>query len=127
MALLRRKKDTAGAAVPATGSTAAPKVARKKSAGTTPPAGYDRVIRPHVTEKAMLLSERRVSTFDVFTDANKMQIAEFVRAQYGVTPLAVRIAKNAGKVKFIRGRWGKKAGVKKAYVYLKEGDKIDLA
>jgi large subunit ribosomal protein L23 len=127
MALLRRKKDTAAVAASTTGSTASAKVGKKKSAGTTTPGGYDRVIRPHVTEKAMLLSERRVSTFDVFTNANKKEIAEFVRAQYGVTPLAVRIAKNAGKEKFIRGRWGKKAGVKKAYVYLKEGDKIELA
>ena len=125
MALLRRKQDTGKTA------TTTKRTAVSKSAAKTALPGsareYVSVIRPHVTEKSILLSERGTYAFKVFPYANKKQIAEFVRTYYGVTPIAVRIAKKGREEKIIRGRWGTKAGLKKAYVTLKKGDTIDFA
>ena len=126
MALLRRKKqDTETPAA----SAATPTTPKRRAAKPTHTvaASYASVVRPHVTEKSILLSERGTYAFDVFPYANKKQIAEFVRSYYGVTPVAVRIARKAGQKKFIRGRLGTKAGLKKAYVTLKAGDKIEFA
>jgi ribosomal protein L23 len=51
-----------------------------------------------------------------------------VKAIYKVTPRQVRVARVPSKAVFTRGtnRWGKTSSGKKAFVYLKEGDKIEL-
>lgn len=83
------------------------------------------LIRPRVTEKASFQMESNVFTFEVDSKVNKKDVSEAVRAYYKVTPLKIRILKNPNKNVFIRGKKGVKAGVKKAYVYLKKGDKIE--
>ena len=81
---------------------------------------------PRVTEKAALLQDKGVYVFNVEKDATKTEIAKQIMAVYGVTPVRVTTARNAKKTTFIRGRKGEKAGIKKAYVYLKDGDKITV-
>jgi large subunit ribosomal protein L23 len=83
------------------------------------------LLRPRITEKANLLAGENVHAFEVAPGATKQEVAEAVRAFYKVTPVKVRIVKNPAKEVFVRGKKGVKAGVKKAYVYLKEGDKIE--
>ncbi len=85
----------------------------------------DILLRPRITEKANLVAEKNVHTFEVAFSATKGQVAEAVKAYYKVSPVKVRIVKNPAKTVLVRGKKGKKAGVKKAYVYLKEGDKIE--
>lgn len=86
------------------------------------------LISPRMTEKAVLAKEKKnVYVFDVFTGATKKQVSASIKADYKVTPLKVNLAKVASKSKFFRGKWGTKSGGKKAYVYLKKGDKIDIA
>lgn len=85
--------------------------------------------RPHVTEKATDLSERGVYAFDINTLANKMHVRQAVEKLYKVKPVKVAIVN--GKPKLMKNpRTGrvqtKKTGVKKAFVYLKKGDKIEF-
>lgn len=85
----------------------------------------DILLRPRITEKAGFVAEKNVYTFEVAPKASKSQIFNAVKAFYEVTPLKVNIAKNPAKEVFIRGKKGIRAGVKKAFVYLKKGDKIE--
>ena len=92
---------------------------------------YDIIERPVVTEKAANKSERGVYTFLVREKATKHTIADAIETIYGVKPKKIRIARNAPKKKRVRisGRereFGMTVGRKKAYVFLREGDKIQL-
>lgn len=85
------------------------------------------LLRPRITEKAALSADRSgVYVFEVSENSNKHTIAASVKAVYKVTPVRVRVAKIAPKAVFVRGKRGVKKGGKKAYVYLKKGDKIEL-
>jgi len=83
-------------------------------------------LKPRITEKATLLAEKNVYTFDVPRNANKQSIAVAVKELFKVTPVKVAIVRTMGKAKFTKGRLGKTAESKKAYVHLKAGDKIDF-
>jgi large subunit ribosomal protein L23 len=85
----------------------------------------DILLRPRITEKASFRLESNVHTFEVASKATKKQVAEAVKVFYKVTPVKVSMVRNPAKEVFIRGKKGIKAGVKKAYVYLKKGDKIE--
>lgn len=86
------------------------------------------LLKPRVTEKAVLQQEKKnVYAFNVEKDATKKSIIASVKAAYKVMPLSVRMVSIPAKRKFFRGAWGTKGGGKKAYVYLKKGDKIDVA
>ena len=74
-----------------------------------------------------------VYTFEVPADATKHTIAEAIVAQYGeVTIKSVRVATVAGKTqrsyrrKGRNVRSGQRSNVRKAYVTLKEGDKLPI-
>ncbi|MEK7177118.1 MAG: 50S ribosomal protein L23 [Patescibacteria group bacterium] len=85
------------------------------------------LLRPRITEKAAILADKnRVYIFEVTSDATKKSIATSVRGAYGVIPTKVRVATIPHKNVFVRGKRGVKSGGKKAYVYLKKGDKIEL-
>lgn len=84
---------------------------------------------PRITEKATNLVELRAYTFDVAPNATKKEIEKAIKALYKVTPVAVRTIKMPHKKVMPRGRGGNigsTGGGKKAYVYLKKGDKIEV-
>jgi large subunit ribosomal protein L23 len=82
--------------------------------------------KPRITEKAAMISGDNVYTFDVDTKANKILVKKAIKAQYKVTPLKVNIiADKARKVKR-RGRKVHQSSSKKAMVFLKKGDTIEL-
>ena len=93
-------------------------------------------ITPRATEKAYALTtEKNVYVFNVPLSLNKNQIKEAVEKEFGVTVTDVRTIVQAGKVKRINKSRNPKryvAGtttqkdIKKAYVSLKEGDKIAI-
>ncbi len=87
------------------------------------------LISPRVTEKAAYLGEEGIYVFNVEPHANKKQIAEAVREIYKVTPRKVTLVAIPRKSVMTRGtnRKGLTAGGKKAYVFLKKGEKIELA
>ena len=81
----------------------------------------------HITEKAALLSEVNGYTFEVASTATKNQIAKEIIKLYKVTPVKVNIVNVKSSRVNLRGKIGKTAGLKKAYVFLKKGDTIDIA
>lgn len=87
------------------------------------------LLAPRVTEKGAYVAESGCYVFNVATSAGKREIAQAVRAIYKVTPRKVTVARIPRKVVQTRGtnRKGMTAGGKKAYVYLKKGDTIELA
>lgn len=86
------------------------------------------IIRPRITEKAAVLSETgNVYTFEVTKSATKTTIKRAIKEIYKVAPTRVNIVKLAAKNVVVKGKKGSTKAVVKAYVYLKKGDKIDLA
>ncbi len=85
------------------------------------------LLRPRITEKAAIGADRSgVYVFEVTPKSTKKDISASVKAIYKVEPVRVRTASIPDKKVFIRGKWGVRKGGKKAYVYLKKGDKIEL-
>lgn len=85
------------------------------------------LLRPRVTEKAAIAAERNnIYSFEVSKDATHRSVMASIREVYKVNPLKVRLLAIPQKKVFVRGKWGTKGGGKKAYVYLKKGDKIEV-
>ena len=86
------------------------------------------LLRPRITEKATDMNAARAYVFDVAPSANKTQIKAAVRAVYKVTPVKVRVVSvKAKRIQNARtGVAGTKPGGKKAYVYLKAGEAINI-
>jgi len=82
--------------------------------------------QPRVTEKASFEAERNVYTFNVATSANKHEIKKAVFAIYKVKPVRINILTVPKKSIQMKGIKGRRGGGKKALVYLKPGDKIEL-
>lgn len=87
---------------------------------------YDVIRRPLITEKSTLAGESNAVTFEVAGDANKPLIKEAVETLFSVKVKAVNTLVAKGKTKKFRGRPGRRADVKKAYVTLEEGHSIDV-
>jgi len=86
------------------------------------------LIQPRVTEKATNEMEKGVYVFEVNQNAAKEEIKNSIKHFYGIEPIKVNIVKIPQKIIFSRtnGRKGVIHGGKKAYVYLKKGDKIEI-
>ncbi len=84
---------------------------------------------PWLSEKALIGTERGVYVFAIPEEATKAEVAGAIQAIYKVAPRKVRVARLPGKRKNLRARRGEgqRAAQKKAYVYLKSGDTIELA
>jgi len=84
--------------------------------------------KPHLTEKAMTQGDRNVYTFMVARSATKYSVASAVKEVYGVTPVKVNIVNKIPRKSMsgARGRMVAQKGYKKAYVYLKQGDTINV-
>jgi len=81
---------------------------------------------PRITEKAAILAESNAYTFEIDPRANKIEVARAIKQIYNVEPLKVNIIKLPARKVVVRGKRGTKSGVKKAIVFLKKGDKIEL-
>ncbi len=90
---------------------------------------YSGVLRsPRITEKATILSEKGVYVFEVDVKATKYDIARVIEDLYKVKPVKINIVQIPPKKIRLqkRGVFGTKSGGKKAYVYLKKGDTIEI-
>jgi large subunit ribosomal protein L23 len=114
--------------------TAAKKVVRKPhhaSRVKSPKADLSNVIRnPRITEKgAILATDKRIYVFDIANDATKTDVKAAIEQIYKVSPKKVTVAQVPDKKVRVRGhrrKTGVKSGGKKAYVFLKDGDKIEF-
>lgn len=82
---------------------------------------------PLITEKLDKAREKhRQYSFVVDQDATKHDIARAVSTLFKVTVEDVRTTIMRGKIKRLGRSMGKRPNFKKAFVILKEGDKIEL-
>ena len=89
---------------------------------------------PHEVIKAPLISEKGTALtesanqvlFKVRPNANKIEVKQAVEQMFKVKVEQVRMARYLGKVRRIGRSMGRRPDWKKAYVTLKEGDKIDF-
>jgi len=83
------------------------------------------IIRPILTEKFHLLSEKGEYVFEISKKANKMEVKKAIEKMFKVNVDKVKIVNLPQKEK----RWarikGKTKGIKKAIVKLKKGQKIE--
>jgi large subunit ribosomal protein L23 len=114
MALFKKKANESTEVVPAGEST----VVVKKN----PKHHADVIVRPRITEKAAMSAEKGVYSFEVTPRATKITIAAAVKE----TPVKVNIVNLPVKKVFAKGKRGTVKAVRKAYVYLNEGDKIEF-
>jgi large subunit ribosomal protein L23 len=84
------------------------------------------LIRPRITEKATFLAESSVYSFEVPQKSTKSEIEKAFVEKYKTQPTKVTTVRIPAKKVFVRGRAGVKSGYKKAYVYLKKGEKIEI-
>jgi large subunit ribosomal protein L23 len=87
---------------------------------------FRRIVRPIITEKAMMGAESDQVTFEVALNATKPQIKEAVEALFDVEVVSVNTMRMKGKTKTFRGRPGNQNDWKKAIVRLAEGQDIDV-
>lgn len=89
---------------------------------------YHAVIKsPVITEKSTAkLAEANQAVFWVDPNANKTEIKEAVEKIFNVKVLSVNTQKVPGKIKRMGKFSGRRPTRKKAYVSLKEGDKIEI-
>jgi large subunit ribosomal protein L23 len=90
--------------------------------------GLRDVIRaPLISEKGSLLTEGANQVlFKVRPDANKIEVKRAVEALFKVKVEKVRVARYLGKIRRVGRSMGRRSDWKKAYVTLREGDKIDF-
>lgn len=87
------------------------------------------LLRPRMTEKSASQNNRGMYTFVVRRDATKYDVRDAVKSLFNVTPRKVTIINRVPRTTHSRskGRNMTVSGLKKANVFLKKGDRIDLA
>ena len=86
------------------------------------------VIRsPLISEKATFVSQFNYYVFRVSNDSNKHEIKQAIQSLFQVEVKSVNTLIQKGKQKRFRGRLGKRASIKKAFVKLAEGQTIDTS
>ncbi len=86
---------------------------------------YKIIIRPVITEKSTLLKEKnREVCFEVDPRANKSEIKKAAEKLFKIKVERVRIQNKKGKKRRVGRSEGKKKDWKKAYIKLKEGEKM---
>jgi len=81
---------------------------------------------PAITEKGTLVSEKNQIVFNVAARATKPQIKAAVEGLFGVKVKAVNTLIRKGKSRRFRGIPTILSDVKKAYVTLEEGQRLDV-
>ena len=81
---------------------------------------------PRITEKASFKAEQNVYTFDISSSANKTEIKKAIFALYKIHPVKVNVLSIPRKKTMSKGKAGVRGGGRKAFVYLKKGDKIEF-
>jgi len=87
---------------------------------------YDILKKPVITEKSMKLAKEGKYTFEVATDANKIEIRNAVEKVFNVKVIKINTANYDGKRKRVGKYVGKTNAYKKAIVTLEKGQTIDI-
>ena len=87
---------------------------------------YDKIIAPHITEKATNISEQNKIVFKVHYKANKINLKKNIEKIFKVNVIKINIINKRSRTKLRQGRKVKVTGFKKAIITLKKGQSIDL-
>jgi large subunit ribosomal protein L23 len=87
---------------------------------------YDIIKSPAITEKGTMVSEHNQVVFNVARGATKPMIKKAVEGLFGVKVKAVNTLVRKGKSRRFRGQPAILSDVKKAYVTLEEGQRLDV-
>jgi large subunit ribosomal protein L23 len=87
---------------------------------------YDIIKSPAVTEKGTLVSEHNQIVFTVASNATKPAIKKAVEGLFGVKVKAVNTLVRKGKLRRFKGRTALLSDVKRAYVTLEKGERLDV-
>jgi large subunit ribosomal protein L23 len=87
---------------------------------------YNIIRGPAITEKGTLVSEKNQIVFTVASRATKPQIKAAVEGLFGVKVKAVNTLIRKGKSRRFRGIPTILSDVKRAYVTLEEGQRLDV-
>jgi large subunit ribosomal protein L23 len=87
---------------------------------------YDIIRSPAITEKGTLVSEQNQVVFNVARTATKPEIKQAVEGLFGVKVKAVNTLVRKGKQRRFKGQLAMLSDVKKAYVTLEEGQRLDV-
>ena len=87
---------------------------------------YDIIVAPVVTEKATVASEHNKIVFKVSAKATKPQIKDAIEKLFDVKVKSVNTLVRKGKQRRFRGQPATLSDVKKAYVTLEEGQRLDV-
>lgn len=82
--------------------------------------------KPRVTEKAYSMNALNRYVFEVKSTSSKQEVKRAVEASYGVHVVSVRTINLPSRVRRFGRSMGKKSGVKKAIVEIKEGESLVL-
>ncbi len=86
---------------------------------------YQIIIKPIITEKSTALKENnREVCFEIHPEANKSEVKKAVEKLFKVKVERVRIVNLKGKVRRLGRTVGQTKARKKAYVKLREGEKM---
>lgn len=129
MAIFSKTEETKEATPNKAAATKKKDAKKVEGKGANLTKGPSRILKtPRITEKAAYATEKGMYVFEVTQDATKRDVVAAVKAVYNVTPRKVNVVVKQPR-KFVsrfRGRSGTKSGMKKAYVFLKKGEKIDV-
>lgn len=86
------------------------------------------IVKPRITEKAALQGDKNIYVFEVARRATKTDVMNAVLVLYKVTPTKVNIVNRVPRTvkSRARNRTTTLSGLKKAMVFLKKGDAINL-
>ncbi len=82
--------------------------------------------KPRITEKAYSMNAENRYVFEVSADASKPQIKRAVESVYGVHVVSVNTVNLPSRTRRFGRAMGRKSGVKKAMVEIKEGESLAL-
>jgi large subunit ribosomal protein L23 len=86
---------------------------------------YEIIRSPLISEKSTFISQFNYYVFKVSPNSNKKEIKNAVENIFKVEVKSVNTLNQKGKKKRFRGKVGFRAGTKKAFVKLAEGQTID--
>jgi large subunit ribosomal protein L23 len=88
---------------------------------------FDVIRKPVVTEKALICASLNKYCFFVDVAADKNSVKNAIESIFTVNVAKVNILNVKGKTKKFKGRFGKRADLKKAIVTLANGQSIDVS
>lgn len=83
------------------------------------------LIKPVISEKSFASSEKDTYVFAVAPEANKIEIKKAVEKLFKVNVTGVRVVNIEGKIKRVGRKTGKRSDIRKAYISIKHGQKIE--